>query len=522
MIRVREIKISITDDFDSVIKKKISKKIGIKTSDILSIKINKRSIDARDKKNILFVYELDLEVLNEDVILKKNKNVILVEDEEYKVPFVSSFDGDRPVVVGAGPAGLFCAYLLAENGYKPLIIERGEKVENRVISVDKFFSSGVLNPNSNVQFGEGGAGTFSDGKLNTLVKDKKFRMKKVFETFVLCGADSEILYVNNPHIGTDKLREVIINMRNKIIDMGGEFRYNSCLTDINIIDGCVSSIVVNNNENISCSKLVLAIGHSARDTFHLLNDKGFNMVNKPFAVGVRVQHKRSLIDKNQYGDFTDILGSASYKLTHQTKDGRGVYSFCMCPGGYVINSSSSDGYLVVNGMSNHLRNSDNSNSAIVVTVNSNDFGDSLFDGVKFQEKLEKKAYELGNGLIPIQLYKDFKDNKLSNSFLDILPVMKGNYTFSNLNDLFPSFISNSIISGIESFDKKIPGFASDGVILAGVESRTSSPIRIVRDENYMSNIVGIYPCGEGAGYAGGITTAAIDGLKVAEKILSRI
>ena len=522
MIRIREIKVGIDENFDSVIKSKIARKIKIKENLIKEIRINKKSIDARDKSNVFYVYEVDCAIFNENIILKKNKNLSITPDESYIISSRKMNDNElRPVIVGSGPAGLFSAYILAEYGFKPLIIERGEKIEDRVKTVEKFWQENILNENSNALFGEGGAGTFSDGKLNTLVKDKKYRMKKVFEIFVEAGANPEILYVNNPHIGTDKLREIVKNIRNKIIEMGGEFRYNSCLTDINIKDEKIVSIFINDKEEIFCDKLVLAIGHSARDTFYMLNDKGIDMTSKPFAVGVRVEHKREMIDKNQYGKFYNKLGSASYKLTYQTKDGRGVYSFCMCPGGYVVNSSSLKGELVINGMSYSKRDSENSNSAIVVTVNQDDFGYGLFDGVKFQENLERKAYELGNGFIPVQLYKDFKNNKTSSGFFDINPIMKGSYVFSNLNLLFPSYIINSIKEGIDYFDKKIPGFASDSTVLSGVESRTSSPIRILRDDKLMSNICGIYPCGEGAGYAGGITTSAIDGLKVAESILEK-
>lgn len=522
MIRIREVKVGLDEDFDSIIKRKIAKKINVKENLIKDIRINKKSIDARDKNNIFYVYEIDVLVEGEKEILKKNKNVILTPDERYIINSRKMDDNElRPIIVGSGPSGLFCAYLLAEYGFKPLVIERGEMVEDRIKTVEKFWKSGILNSNSNVQFGEGGAGTFSDGKLNTLIKDKKFRVKKVFEIFVEAGASPEIMYINNPHIGTDKLRDIVKNIRNKIIEMGGEFKYNSCLTDIKVTNGKVSSIVINNKEEVLCDKLVLAIGHSARDTFYMLNDKGVCMTSKPFAVGVRIEHKRDMIDKNQYGKFASKLGASSYKLTYQTSSGRGVYSFCMCPGGYVVNSSSEDGLLVVNGMSYSKRDSDNSNSAIVVTVNQSDFGNGLFDGIKFQEKLESNAYKLGSGNIPIQLYKDFKNNIESNSFIDINPVMKGNFCFSNLNDIFPSFITNSLKEGIDYFDKKIKGFASDGTILSGVESRTSSPIRIIRDDRLMSNIYGIYPCGEGAGYAGGITTSAVDGLKVAESILCK-
>ena len=424
-------------------------------------------------------------------------------------------------MVGSGPAGLFCSYLLAENGYRPIIIERGEKIEDRVKTVEEFFETNQLNPNSNIQFGEGGAGTFSDGKLNTLVKDKEFRGKKVFEIFVENGAPEEIMYLSKPHIGTDLLRNVIISMREKIIKMGGEFYYQSQVTDFLIHDNHVTGVEINHEKVIDAGVVVLAIGHSARDTFYLLNDKGLKMKSKNFAVGFRMEHPQKMINESQYGSFSNVLPPASYKLTHTCQNGRGVYSFCMCPGGFVVNASSEEGRLAVNGMSNHNRDEENANSAIVVTVSSKDYGEDLFDGLEFQRRLEEKAYSLGNGFIPIQLYGDYKDNKTSTSYQDVIPNTKGAYQFSNLNSLFSSDIRNSFIEGIEDFGRKIKGFNREDSILLGVESRTSSPIMIERDENGESNILGIYPCGEGAGYAGGITTAAMDGVKVAEWIAKK-
>lgn len=518
MIRVRQVKIPIISDNNEYIKKKI---IKILKADILSYKIIKKSIDARDKNNILYVYEFDVEVDNEKVI-HKNKDIFISPKEEYRFPKPGNEILDNKiVVVGSGPAGLFCSYLLAEAGYKPLIIEQGERIEDRVKTVEEFFKTNKLNELSNVQFGEGGAGTFSDGKLNTLVKDKMFRGKKVFEVFIENGAPEEIMYLQKPHIGTDILRKVIINMRNKIITMGGEFRYNTKLTDLIIEKNRLEGIEVNNNETIACNNLVLAIGHSARDTFYLLHDKNLNMKQKPFAVGFRIEHPSEMINKSQYGDNYKLLPPASYKLTYQASTGRGVYSFCMCPGGFVVNASSEKNRLVVNGMSNYKRDEINSNSAIVVTVNNNDFGDGLFAGIEFQRKLEEEAYKLGNGLIPVQLYKDFKENRESTKFGEITPNTKGSYKLTSLNDIFSSDINNSIIEAMTNFDKKIKGFARDDAIFLGVESRTSSPIIIERDELKESNIKGIYPCGEGAGYAGGITTAAIDGIKVAEEIAKR-
>lgn len=525
MIRVRQVKVNIKNSNINEIKKQVSKKLKIKESDINNIKIIKESIDARDKENIYYTYELEIDALNEDKIIKNNKSndIYISNDKEYIFPkVISNKIGKKVVIVGSGPAGLFCAYMLSLSGLKPIIIERGEKVEERSKKVEEFWNTGKLDKNSNVQFGEGGAGTFSDGKLNTLVKDKDGIMKKVFEIFIENGAPNEIIYKNKPHIGTDLLKNVIINIRNKILSMGGEFRYNSCLTDINIMDNKVDSIVINNKEKINCDILVLAVGNSARDTFYMLHDKGLDMTSKPFAVGIRIQHPQQMINNAQYGKINSkYLEAADYKLTYTSKTGHGVYSFCMCPGGYVVNASSEDNKLVINGMSNHARDSKNANSAIVVQVNKDDFGNNLFDGIKFQQMLEKNAYKVGNGNIPVQLFKDFKDHVVSSKFGEVEPVFKGNYIFSDLNKIFPKFISDNLMEAIDFFGKRIKGFDMDSAILSAVETRTSAPIRILRNENYVSNIDGIYPCGEGAGYSGGITTSAMDGIKVSEAIVKR-
>lgn len=517
MIRVRQVKINIKDNN---LKKKIASILRIREEDIIDYSIIKESIDSRYKPDIYYVYELDVNIKDESKI-KYNKDVFLSPKEEYKyAPKGDNKLNNRIVVVGSGPGGLFTAYMLSMYGYKPIIIERGKKVEERLDEVNKFLETGVLNTECNVQFGEGGAGTFSDGKLNTMVKDKYYRGKKVFEIFVECGAPKEIIYKNKPHIGTDLLCNVIKNMRNKIIGMGGEFLYNTKLTDLVIKDNKLEEIIVNDNKHIKCNVLVLAIGHSARDTFYMLNNY-LKMESKPFAVGIRIEHKQEMISKNQYGDNYKELEPASYKLTYTTKEGRGVYTFCMCPGGYVINSSSEKDMLCINGMSEHKRDSENANSAVIVTVSNKDYGNNTLDGIEYQRNLEKAAYKLGNGNIPIQLYKDFKDNNKSNNIGNINPLFKGNYTLSNLRDILPNYLSNSLVEGIEAFDKKIRGFACDDAIIAGIESRTSSPVRIIRDAEGVSSVSGIYPCGEGAGYAGGITSSAIDGIITAENIMNK-
>ena len=518
MLRVKQVKIDALNDNKEERKKALCHKLHVREEDIIDYEIKKQSIDARNKKQVFFVYDFI-------VSLKKEKeyhhpDISVYDEEKYDFPISGENNiNKRIVIVGSGPAGLFCAYLLAENGYKPLVIERGQKMEERLCTVDTFWKTGKLNTESNVQFGEGGAGTFSDGKLNTLIKNEKSRHEKVFDTFVLNGAPKDILYSYKPHIGSDLLSNVIINMRKRIINMGGEFLYNTKLTSLNVEDNKIKSILVNDNEIIDCDALVLAIGHSARDTFKMLHESNVLMENKPFAIGLRISHQQKMIDESQYGlKYSSILNKASYKLTYHTKDGRGVYSFCMCPGGFVVNASSEEGRLAINGMSNHNRDEENANSAIVVTVSEKDYGSNLFDGVKFQRNLEESAYKLGKGKIPISLYGDYKKGSVSSNFKSVKPVFKGEYLFSDLSHLLPGKLNKAIIEGIENFGNKIKGFNNDDAILAGIESRTSSPIKIIRDETFQSNIKCIFPCGEGAGYAGGITSAAIDGIKVAEAV----
>ena len=389
MIRVRQVKLNVIDDNKDSLVKAISKKIRVNSSDILDYVIVKKSLDARYKPDLFYIYEVDVQLDNEKDVLRNNNNdVIITPDERYIMPVKGKIIlNNRPIIVGSGPAGLFCAYLLANMGYRPLVIERGEKVDDRVVTVEKFWSDGIFNKESNVQFGEGGAGTFSDGKLNTLTKDKFNRCRYVFETFVECGASNDILISNMPHVGTDVLRDVVRNLRNKIINMGGEFLYNSCLTNINVFNNKIKSIEINKNIVVDTDVLVLAIGHSARDTFEILNNVGLIMEAKPFAIGIRIQHPQEVINVNQYGEnYFKGLNPASYKLTYKASNGRGVYSFCMCPGGYVVNASSEEGRLAINGMSYYERDSKNANSAIVVTVTPDDFGNNPMDGVRYQRE----------------------------------------------------------------------------------------------------------------------------------------
>ncbi len=521
----------------AVIKRYIEKKLKIKQSDIKEFTVLKKSVDARKKEQIFFIYQVDFFTDNEKMVLsryKKNDVTIKSEKKENdtaKCEVAAEKDtSEKIVIAGFGPAGLFAAYELALSGYKPLVIERGLDVDSRKKSVEHFWKTGELDTESNVSFGEGGAGTFSDGKLNTMVKDKFGYNRRVLETFVKFGAPAEILYLQKPHIGTDKLADVVKNMRLEIERLGGEVRFGVRLDTLNIKNTGngdskklesinVTDRFLGKEEVIECDRLILAIGHSARDTFLSLNECGVTMQPKSFAIGVRVEHSQEMIGKNQYGELYKALPTADYKLTHQTKDGRGVYSFCMCPGGYVVNASSEKGMLAVNGMSDYLRDGINANSAIVVTVGVEDFdGTDALAGMRFQRKWEKKAFDAAGGKIPVQLFGDFKKNVVSKEFGNVRPQTKGETAFANVREILPGEVADSIEEGITAFEKKINGYSRDDTLLLGIESRTSSPVKIVRDDTMQSNIKGLYPCGEGAGYAGGITSAAMDGIKTAIKI----
>ena len=536
MIQINNIKLPADKDI-SFLQQKISKILRLKENNNFTYKILKKSIDARGDV-VYVIYNVAVDLLLDDKVSKistkkeakivaglRDKNVIIKKEEGYTFkPSGNIKLVRRPVIVGSGPAGLFCAYMLACNGYNPLIIERGSRVEERKKKVEDFWNCGKLDTECNVQFGEGGAGTFSDGKLNTLVKDKEYRGRLVLETFVKYGAKENIMYDAKPHIGTDYLYNILINMRNDIIAMGGEFMFDTLVEDIVFEDSIIKQVILRGGKTIDTDVVVLAIGHSSRDTFSMLKEKNISMVAKSFAVGVRVEHPQKLIGENQYGKYASCLPAASYKLTHQASTGRGVYSFCMCPGGVVVNASSEEGHIAVNGMSYNSRDGQNANSAIIVTVNPKDFDtDDIMAGVRFQRKLEEAAYKEGKGKIPVQLFGDFESNRPSTALGSITPCIKGGYTLANLNNCFPKYICDTIVEGMHSFDKKIKGFAAKDVVLSGVESRTSSPIRIVRDDERLESVSvsGLYPCGEGAGYAGGIMSAAIDGIKVYEKIASK-
>lgn len=526
MIRISQLKLPVHHGSEDL-KKKAAKILKIQPSEIRRIRVVKQSVDARKKDSgVLFIYTIDVETAKEDKVLHRvnNPNVVKSEKKEYRFPEPGTERlNHRPVIIGSGPAGLFCALMLARAGYAPVVFERGEQVEERKRSVLQFWQDGRLKTDSNVQFGEGGAGTFSDGKLNTLVKDPVMRNRKVLEDFVEFGADPSILYKNKPHIGTDVLTVIVRNMREEIIRLGGSFYFQSCVTDFEIEDGALKRITVNGRESFQTDVTVLAVGHSARDTFERLLAKNVPMEKKSFAVGLRIQHPQKDINVSQYGAAElEALGAADYKVTHQCRNGRGVYSFCMCPGGYVVDASSEPGRLAVNGMSYHARDGVNSNSALIVTVTPEDFPeDSPLAGIAYQRRLEEGAYRCGEGRIPVQLYRDFKVGRVSTAFGDVEPAFEGRYTMADLREFFPASLSESVIEGIEAFEGKIKGFSRGDAILAGVESRTSSPVRIPRNERFESSIKGLYPCGEGAGYAGGITSAAMDGIKTAEAIAAR-
>lgn len=482
--------------------------------------IYRKSLDARRKNDIHFVYSVAFEVENIENKVLSSQIKVLGEVSDLDPIRVSA--AKRVLVVGSGPAGLFAAYVLALGGASVTLAERGQDVENRKKSVERFWQTGILNPESNIQFGEGGAGTFSDGKLNTRISSPLQGF--VLKTFAENGAPKEILYDAKPHIGTDYLWLTVKNLREKIKALGVQVLFDTCMTDLVVKNNKVTGAVLNNSAYIDCDAVVLAPGHSSRDTYKMLYEKGVFMEQKPFAAGVRVEHTREFINRMQYGDCprSDKLPTADYRLVHNGDD-RSVYSFCMCPGGTVVNASSEEGHLCVNGMSEHKRMADNSNSALAVTVRPGDFdGTSPLAGVEFQRRYESAAYHLCGGKGVVQLAKDFVRDRVSDSFGDVKPSFTGKVQFADLRECLPRFITDTLKQGILEFDKKIKGFSGSGAILTGVEMRTSAPLRIKRDENFESiSHKGLFPCGEGAGYAGGIMSAAVDGIKVAQSLLKR-
>ena len=517
MLIINNVKLPLNTDFDNL-KPTVEKIINFKIDNVY---LYRKSVDARRKDNLHFCCSVLVEAKNEQALLKKNKNAATYIYRKYEWQTAKNTPNKPPVVVGFGPCGMFCALALARAGLKPLVIERGQDVDTRQKDVEAFLNGGKLNTESNVQFGEGGAGTFSDGKLNTGIKDP--RCRAVLEEFVSCGANEKILTDAKPHIGTDVLVNVVKNIRNEIISLGGKVLFGTRLEKINTYNNKVYSVVANGKE-IACDTVVLATGHSARDVFEHLYDIGIVMERKAFSVGVRIEHLQENINKALYGEFYNhpALSAADYKLAVHLTNGRGVYTFCMCPGGEVINSSSEEGMLAVNGMSYSRRDGKNANSALLVGVNPDDFsGNNVLAGCELQRKIERAAYTVRNGAVPVTTVGEFVFGKKA-EIGEVEPTVKPSYAFANFCDIFPSFVTDSLKEGILEFDKKIKGFADKSAVLTAPETRSSSPVRILRNENFESvNLEGLYPAGEGAGYAGGIMSAAVDGIKVAEIIINK-
>lgn len=517
MLRLENIKIREEIDICEIVKY-ACKKNGINFNELIDYYIYKKSVDARNKDDIFYNFTIDIEVKDE----YKYKKIKKIKKEEPLKIEKQRESVYRPVIIGAGPAGLFAALTLINNGIKPIVIEQGKKVEERVKDVDEFIKTGNLNVNSNIQFGEGGAGTFSDGKLTTGINDPLCKI--VLDEFVKFGAPEQIKYVNKPHIGTDNLVNVIANMRNYIIEKGGEFLFSEKVIDFKFQNNKVKSVITDKQE-IETDTAVLAIGHSARDTFEMLYKKNVKMEKKNFSVGVRIEHKQKMINKSQYGNKSKLkLPVAEYKLAYHNKEtGRSCYSFCMCPGGYVMASSSEEETIVTNGMSKFARDGENANSAILVNVTPDDFkGESPLEGMYFQKNLEHKAFILGGGnyYAPVQKVGDFLENRKTESFGEVKPTYEPGVTMSNLNEILPDFVASTLKEGITYFDTKIKGFSNSEAILTGVETRSSSPVKILRKDDLMSvSAKGLYPCGEGPGYAGGIMSAATDGIRCAIKII---
>ena len=535
-IRIDEILLTLHDK-ESALAGKSAKILGIKEKEIIRCSIAKRAIDSRKKENILFVYSVNVEIKDPQGYLSRQKrlsatmkkrarrhNVRWQKPYIYEVKKVAVDCSHRPVVVGTGPSGLFCALILAEAGLKPLVVERGRDVDARINDVNTFFSKGKLNVNSNVQFGEGGAGTFSDGKLYTNVKDS--RTKYIFDQLIEAGVPKRIAVDAQPHIGTDKLRIVVKSLREKIIDFGGEVRFDTCLTDLEIDNGKIVAITFNEKEKVLVDNLVVAIGHSARDTYQMLYDRNLEMQAKSFSVGLRIEHLADTINKSQYGKYCDHprLPAARYKLVAHLKDKRSVYTFCMCPGGFVIAASSENGMVAVNGMSLNAQGGTNSNSALMVNVGPEDFeSDHPLAGIEFQRIWERAAFVSGGKdyCAPAQRVGDFLKGLPSGEVGSVTPTYKPGVVMTSLSECLPDYVIESIKLALPVLDRKMKGFAQEDALLVGVETRSSAPVKFMRNESLQSNIAGIYPTGEGSGHAGGIVSAAIDGIKVAESIISK-
>jgi uncharacterized protein len=518
---VNNIRLSLDSNFE-MLKSYVARNLRLNVADFKSFRITKESIDARRKGNISIVYSVLIE-LDGKFNVKSDANIRPVEDEKEE-PIIpgSKKMNNRPIIIGCGPAGLFAGLVLAQNGYKPLIIERGEPMEKRTVLVDRYWKTGYLNSEVNVQFGEGGAGTFSDGKLTTRISDR--RCEKVLLEFFNAGAPEEILFKAKPHIGSDKLKSVVVNMRKQIIELGGEVRFSTKLTSLKTNNGKVTGITVNDNDEIKADIVVLALGHSARDTFQTLLRDGVKFVQKPFSIGVRIEHPQHIINLGQFGKTASHprLGAADYQLFYKT-GGRTVYSFCMCPGGIVVASASEPDTIVTNGMSEFARDRENANSALVVSVEPGDYGSNHpLAGIEFQRRWERLAFKAGgeNNSAPIQMLTDFISGESSKKLGSVKPSYTGSTNLADLNECLPDFVTSHIKGSIGYFDKKLKGFGMGDALLTGVETRTSSPVRIPRSDSLeASGIEGLYPAGEGAGYAGGIVSAAVDGIKIAEQIV---
>lgn len=523
MIRVGNIKIPLDTDL-SDLKKICEKFLKIPERSVKNVRLAKKSVDARKKSDVHFIISLDISADREERLLKRLKNAVRVEEYSYTVPTVTA--SKRPVIVGFGPAGMFAALVLAISGAKPIILERGLDVDSRVRAVENFRSVGKLDTECNVQFGEGGAGTFSDGKLTTGIKDK--RIPQILKWLVEFSAPEEILYLAKPHIGTDRLRDTVKNLRKRVEALGGEIRFGAKFDGFTTENGNISAISYtdeNGSHIVETDKVILATGHSARDVFEMLHGKNIAMSQKSFAVGVRIEHLRTDIDRAMYGDFAGhpSLKAADYKLAVHLPNGRALYTFCMCPGGEVVAASSEEGRLAVNGMSCFARDAENSDSALLVNIDTKDFGSShVLAGMYFQRDIEEKAFIAGGSdySAPVTLVGDFMENKLPEKLGRVKPSYRPGFKFAKPEEYLPEFVCSSLRLGIREMGRKIKGFDSDDAVLTGVESRSSSPVRIDRNEKLQSvSVVGLYPCGEGAGYAGGIMSAAVDGMKCAEMII---
>ena len=533
MIRITELRLPI-EHAPEELEAAILKRLGISSKDLVDFIVFKRSYDARKNIALAFIYTIDVSVKNEEAILTKfghDQHVRLSPDTSYHFVAQANNQSDnplseRPVVIGFGPCGIFAALVLAQMGFKPIVLERGKQVRERTQDTWGLWRKNVLNPESNVQFGEGGAGTFSDGKLYSQIKDPKFYGRKVIQEFIKAGAPEEIAYVAKPHIGTFRLVGVVEKMRQEIISLGGEVRFQQKVTGFEIKDGEMAGIHLESGEKLAARHVIIALGHSARDTFKALHEAGVYIEPKPFSVGFRIEHPQSLIDRARLGPHAGnpLIGAADYKLVHHAKNGRAVYSFCMCPGGTVVAATSEENRVVTNGMSQYSRNERNANAGIVVNVDPEDYGGSAENplaGIDFQRALESKAFELGgrNYEAPGQLVGDFIAGQTSTEFGKVIPSYKPGVHLTDLAQALPDFVIEAMREALPAFEKKIKGFAMHDAVLTGVETRTSSPLRITRGNNYQSlNIKGLYPAGEGAGYAGGILSAGVDGIKVAEAL----